>query len=318
MIGPGLAYACLGLLYAAVALLAVGERSDGARWRRGLFWGLFALSLLFGDRLGDFANGLLLLALAAVSGARGLSRAPPAETASALAMGGVPAPAWRLLLPALLVPFLTLAAAALLPRLKLDGAPIIAARDAAPTALALAVVLALAVAAALLRPRLLEPVRAAGRLSDAVGSIALLPQTLAALGAVFALAGVGREIGSLVSGVLPEGGRLAAVCVYTFGMALFTVLMGNAFAAFPVMAGAVGVPILIQKLGADPATIGAVGMLSGFCGTLVTPMAANFNLVPAALLGLKDRHAVIRVQAPTAGLLLLANTLLIYLFAFRS
>lgn len=31
-------------------------------------------------------------------------------------------------------------------------------------------------------------------------------------------------------------------------------------------------------------------MLSGFCGTLMTPMAANFNIVPAALLELSDRN----------------------------
>lgn len=57
-------------------------------------------------------------------------------------------------------------------------------------------------------------------------------------------------------------------------------------------------------------------MLSGFCGTLVTPMAANFNVVPAALLELPDRNGVIRVQAPTALILLLGNIVLMYLLAF--
>ena len=58
-------------------------------------------------------------------------------------------------------------------------------------------------------------------------------------------------------------------------------------------------------------------MLSGFCGTLTTPMAANFNLVPAALLGLQDRYAVIKAQIPTALLLLLVNTVLMYALVFR-
>ena len=65
-------------------------------------------------------------------------------------------------------------------------------------------------------------------------------------------------------------------------MALFTMIMGNAFAAFPVMTAAIGVPLLIQHFGGDPAVVGAIGMLAGFCGTLMTPMAANFNIVPAA------------------------------------
>jgi uncharacterized membrane protein len=93
--------------------------------------------------------------------------------------------------------------------------------------------------------------------------------------------------------------------------------MGNAFAAFPVMAAAIGVPILIHGDGGNPAVIGAVGMLAGFCGTLTTPMAANFNIVPAALLELKDQHGVIRVQVPTALAMLAANILILYVAGFH-
>jgi uncharacterized membrane protein len=63
--------------------------------------------------------------------------------------------------------------------------------------------------------------------------------------------------------------------------------------------------------------VGAIGMLAGFCGTLMTPMAANFNIVPAALLELKDRNGVIRAQVGTAIPLLLVNIVLIYVLAFR-
>ena len=58
--------------------------------------------------------------------------------------------------------------------------------------------------------------------------------------------------------------------------------------------------------------VGAIGMLAGFCGTLMTPMAANFNLVPAALLELKDQYGVIQAQIATALPLLVVNILLIY------
>ncbi|MBA2771961.1 MAG: DUF979 family protein, partial [Sphingomonas sp.] len=69
--------------------------------------------------------------------------------------------------------------------------------------------------------------------------------------------------------------------------------------------------------GGNPAVVGAVGMLAGFCGTLMTPMAANFNIVPAALLELKDQYGVIKAQIATALPLLVANILIIYLAAFR-
>ena len=110
---------------------------------------------------------------------------------------------------------------------------------------------------------------------------------------------------------------LIAVVLYCAGMALFTIVMGNAFAAFPVMAAAIGIPVLINHYGGYAPVIGAVGMLAGFCGTLLTPMAANFNIVPAALLELKSQYGVIRMQAMTAILLFACNILLIYALAFR-
>ena len=144
--------------------------------------------------------------------------------------------------------------------------------------------LALAVIFAWLRPPPLAPLQEGRRLIDAIGWAAVLPQMLAALGR-----GVRRRrrrrdrSATLILAVIPEGSVFLAVLVFGLGMALFTMIMGNAFAAFPVMAAAIGVPLLIQAYGGDPAVIGAIGMLAGFCGTLMTPMAANFNLVPARL-----------------------------------
>jgi uncharacterized membrane protein len=152
---------------------------------------------------------------------------------------------------------------------------------------------------------------------NAVGWAAVLPQMLAALGTIFAASGVGTTIGALVGAVIPQGSVLLAVLLYALGMVVFTMIMGNAFAAFPVMAAAIGVPILIHSDGGNPAVIGAVGMLAGFCGTLMTPMAANFNMVPAALLELKDQYGVIRAQVPTALALLAANILILYVAGFH-
>jgi len=58
-------------------------------------------------------------------------------------------------------------------------------------------------------------------------------------------------------------------------------------------------------------------MLAGYCGTLVTPMAANFNLVPVMLLELEDKNAVIKAQAPMALALLAFNLLLMEFCVYR-
>ena len=167
------------------------------------------------------------------------------------------------------------------------------------------------------RPPALAPSQEGRRLIDTIGWAAVLPQMLAALGAVFALSGVGNAVGALATQYLPLGSPVAAVIAYCLGMALFTLVMGNAFAAFPVMTAAIGLPLIVHRFGGDPVVMGAIGMLAGFCGTLLTPMAANFNIVPAALLELPDRNGVIRAQAPTALMLLAANTALMAALVYR-
>ena len=309
-------YAVAGLLMAAVAVLSLRDRANPRRLRNALFWGLFALSFLAGSRLGDFGNGLLVLALAVVA-ALGLGHGKPTTTTLEQRQAG--ARRWRewLFAIALIIPAVAVTGALAVKAPGVDWRAILDVKQATVIALTLGALASLAVGMAVLRPPILAPMQEARRLMDAVGWAAVLPQALAALGAVFALAGVGKVIGDLTAQVIPVASPLAVVVAYCFGMALFTAVMGNAFAAFPVMTAGIGLPLIVHRFGGDPAIMAAIGMLSGFCGTLVTPMAANFNIVPAALLELPDRYAVIKVQAPTAAIMLLANTALMYALVFR-
>ncbi|MBQ1541018.1 MAG: DUF979 domain-containing protein [Caulobacteraceae bacterium] len=310
-------YALAGLMFAAISILNLRDRSNPKRFKTALFWALVAASFLFGARLGDFANGLVALTLAALAGFGGLGRGRIATTSPEERREGARRHGDRLFIPAVIIPVVALLGSLFLKQVQWGGTPLLEPKQATLISLALGVLLALAVALPMLKAPPAAPVREAARLMDAVGWAAMLPQMLAALGAVFAMAGVGRIVGDLTVQWLPLDTRLAAVCAYAVGMALFTVIMGNGFAAFPVMTAAIGLPLIVGKFGGDPAVMGAIGMLSGFCGTLMTPMAANFNIVPAALLELKDRNAVIRVQTPTALLLLLVNIGLMYVLAFH-
>ena len=317
MIGLPLLYTLAGALFAAVALRSAFDRANRRRFGNAAFWGLMALSLLAGDAIGDFGNGLIVLGLAALAGFGLVGRGAPATTSEperellSLKLGN------RLFLPALIIPLTALLGTLAYNYTPLGDAGWIEPKRETYVFLAAGVLLALAAIFVWLRPPLLAPVEEGRRLLDAIGWAAVLPQMLAALGAVFAAAGVGEIVGGLARSAIPEGSVFLTVVVFALGMALFTMVMGNAFAAFPVMAAAIGVPLLIDDYGGDPAVIGAVGMLAGFCGTLLTPMAANFNLVPAALLELKDQYGVIRAQVMTALPLLLLNTIIIYAVAFQ-
>lgn len=183
--------------------------------------------------------------------------------------------------------------------------------------LGLGALLAMAVALRTTGARLAAPVHEGGRLLEAIGWALILPQLLAALGAIFSQAGVGTVVAGLVAEALPTQFPFVAVAAYCLGMALFTICLGNAFAAFAVITGGIGLPLIVQQHGGNPAIMAAIGMLSGYCGTLVTPMAANFNIVPAMLLELKDRHAVIKAQLPIAGVMLAVNLALMYFCVYR-
>lgn len=316
MIGTDHVVLLVGVLVALVAAASLRDRSNPRRFRNGAFWGAYATNLLLGPRLPDVVNGLLVVVLV-VTAAAGLGRGTPTTTTDEARLDGARRHGNRLFVPALLVPGLTLAGSLLLREARVGGAPLVEAKSASLVALGLAAVVALGSALVLLRQPVTAPLHEHRRLMDLVGWAAVLPQMLAAIGVVFAAAGVGDRIAELLARVVPLDARVLVVCAYTGGMALFTVIMGNAFAAFPIMTAAVGLPLLVVRFGGDPAIVGALGMLSGFCGTLLTPMAANFNVVPAALLELPNERPILRAQAPTALILLSANTLLACLFVGR-
>ncbi len=310
-------YVLAGSMFATFALLSAFDRTNRKRFGNAAFWGLMALSLLGGDRIGDFSNGVLVLGLAGLAGFGFIGRSHPPTTSESERQAWSKRLGNQLFLPALIIPATALIGTLVYNYTSVGSFGWIEAKRETYVFLGLGVLLALATIFAWLRPPALAPLQEGRRLIDAIGWAAVLPQLLAALGVLFAAAGIGEIIGTTTRSMIPGGSVFLTVVVFGIGMALFTMIMGNAFAAFPVMAAAIGVPLLIQGYDGNPAVIGAVGMLAGFCGTLMTPMAANFNIVPVALLELKDQYAVIKAQIATALPLLVANILIIYVAAFR-
>jgi uncharacterized membrane protein len=309
-------YVLMGIMVAGVTIVNLLDAQHPKRWSNSTFWGLYAISFLAGSHLPAFVNGILVLLMVGVAstgkvGARASATTTRADReASARRWGN------RLFVPALLIPAVALVGSIGFKGLRVGGAPLVDPKQVTLIALGLATLLALGAGMLMFRPSASAPVREARRLMDSVGWAAVLPQMLAALGALFALAGVGGVVSSLLGRWIPLDVRVVVVIAYGVGMALFTIIMGNAFAAFPVMTAALGLPLIVHRFGGDPAVMGAIGMLSGFCGTLMTPMAANFNIVPAVLLELPDQYGVIKVQIPTALLLLCTNIVLMYVLVF--
>jgi uncharacterized membrane protein len=314
-------YWLLGAFFFLVGVEIALDRAHRKRWANAAFWCLLGASLCYGSfvpRLPAWLLGIAVISMALIAGfgltgsgdVRTTSQAQ--RTASAERKGNA------LFIPALTIPAVTVLVSLGAGRIVIGGRPLLAQGSSTLVGLGAATIVALVVALALLRPKPPTVTLSEGRrLLESIGWAALLPQMLATLGLLFTKAGVGTQVGAIAQHVVPENSRLFAVIVYALGMAAFTIIMGNAFAAFPIMTAAIGWPLLVERMGAHPAPLFAIAMLSGFCGTLCTPMAANFNLVPPALLEMRDKYGQIKVQIPTAVALLSVNVAFMLIFPFR-
>lgn len=305
-------YWLAGVILAVTAFMTVTDRSNPKRWTTGLFWGLFAIAFLVGERLPPVWVGVGVIVMAVIAGFGGvgfgqhenLNDRARRESAGRLKN--------KLFIPALAIPLVTVVGAVLLKNVKFGDVYLLDPANSTFVSLGIGSLVALGLACWLTRDTPVQAMRESRRLTEALGWALVLPQMLAMLGLVFNDAGVGKAVAHLATAYINLDFRLVAVMVYVLGMALFTIVMGNGFAAFPVMTGGIGVPVLVGMYGANPAVMAAIGMFSGYCGTLMTPMAANYNLIPAALLELPDKYAVIKAQIPTALAMLVANILLLY------
>ena len=298
-------YLLCGVYLVLFGVLSFGDSKNLKRFGTGLFWLVYGITFLGGSALGNENAGWMVILMAVIVAAKQMGHGDYHETskeekkASAQQLGN------RLLIPVLAVGVITLILAA-------------TTKLGALVSFGIASIVAIVIALAITRGAPLQTFHEGRRLIDAIGWAAILSQLLAALGSLFAKAGIGKIVSDIVASAIPTDSALAVVIAYCLGMAIFTIIMGNAFAAFAVITSGIGIPLVIMGHGADPLIVAPIAMLAGYCGTLMTPMAANFNIVPAALLEMQSKYGVIRAQIPLAISLLAANILLMYFLGFHT
>lgn len=310
---PEFFYVLCGLVCFLTAFRA--RKNESARVGTMLFWTLTGVIFAFGKILPPVAVGgmLVVMGVLTVTGQVKMGKfkesTPEFRKASSERIGT------KIFVPAVAVGLIAL----ILSFVKYD---VVKDGVATPTALngaimtGVACVIALALGIVICRPKMSETKEDTSRLLMQVGAACLLPQLLGALGSVFSEAGVGEVISGMISAVVPQGNIVVGVIVYVAGMVIFTMIMGNAFAAFTVITAGIGVPFVIAQ-GGNPAIIGVLGMTAGYCGTLMTPMAANFNIVPCAVLETKDpKWSVIRAQVPMALMMIVVHVILMLVLGF--
>lgn len=286
-------YGLTGLVLLIFGGLSCRERRLG----NGAFWIILGLIFLLGGVLPHWLTGLLVVAMVVLDGTGRVGRRgeqqPDPTARPAAPRYATPAGA-RIFWPVLAIPLFTILAALLFRWLGMDG------NRGALVGLGFGGVVAMLIAKLVTGGDLRTMMNEGRRLNESMGAVSILPQLLASLGIVFTAAQVGDLLAAGVRQLVSADQLFLLVLANCLGMALFTMVMGNSFAAFPVLASGVLVPLLIRPYGVDPALAAIVTLTAGSSGTLLTPMAANFNIVPAALLNLRDQYGVIRYQLPYA------------------
>ena len=317
-----------GIILLVVAVMSWRDKANPRRLTTGLFWALYGLVFFVGDwavtllgaRSLHIVVGVMVVVMALIAGLGGVKLGSYHQRTSEEREESAKRLRNKLFLPALAIPVVTVLGVLAFNNIPGLQESVFGAGNHSTLVTLFSMmtgcVIAWLIALKLTREGPAQSVQEARRLLDSIGWAFILPQILATLGLLFTSAGVGTAIAHLTETYLAVDNRFIAVATYAIGMALLTMVMGNAFAAFPIVTAGIGIPILVLQHHGNPAVMAAIGMFSGYCGTLMTPMAANFNIVPAALLELPDRNAVIKAQVPTGVLLLIANIFLLYFLMF--
>jgi uncharacterized membrane protein len=288
-------YVLTGIVLLVFAVLNFRDRSSKHRLGTALFWLILGLIFMMGSILPHWFTGLLVLLMVAIDGAGRVGRSDADETTKS---GQAPQKERtignKIFLVVLSIPFVTFALALVFRWLGLSS------NDGAIVGLGFGGVVAVLVGLALTKGTLAEAFHEGRRLNDAMGAVNILPPLLASLGIIFTASKIGDLIAKGINGIIPGENLFLLIVANCLGMALFTIVMGNSFAAFPVIAAGVLVPLIVKPFGVDPAMVAIITLTAGSTGTLMTPMAANFNIVPTALLNMRDKYGVIKFQAPFA------------------
>jgi len=283
-----------GVMLFVFAAMTWRDRRNPRRQTSALFWFLLAVTFAFGSLLPFWLIGLLVIAMVALDGIGGVKRGSYNEASEAEKSTQARRLGNKIFLPVLVIPLVTFAVALVFMWLGKNVS------DGALVGLGFGSVAAMIVGLWLTGSTISTMMNEGRRLNDAIGTVGILPQLLASLGVIFAAAKVGDLIAVGIKQVIPADNLFLLVLANCLGMTLLTIVMGNSFGAFPVIAAGVLVPLIIEPYGVNPAMAGIITLTAGSSGTLMTPMAANFNIVPTALLNMRDQYGVIKFQLPYA------------------
>lgn len=295
-------YVLIGLQFFYTAYRVFRAEDNEKKATTMTFWIILGVLFAFGKLIPPMVSGALVVVIGIISLINGIVVKGAITNYEATEVEGSNRLGNKIFIPVIVMAVLAIILAKLIP-------------ESSSSILGFTAIVALVIIMIMTKTNFEGMMKQSDRMVQQVGAVAILPQLLAALGAIFAAAGVGDVIASIIGGMIPTISPWTGSIAYVLGMVIFTAIMGNAFAAFTVITAGIGVPFVIAQ-GADPAIAAALAMTAGYCGTLLTPMAGNFNVLPVGLLEMEDKNGVIKEQALFSILMIVVHILLMRFWAF--
>ena len=295
-------YVLIGLQFFYTAYRVARSEDNEKKITTVIFWIILGVLFAFGKLIPSIISGILVVIIGIISLMNGIMVKGAVINDQRIEVEGSDKLGNKIFIPVIVMAVLAIILAKLIP-------------DSSSSVLGFTAIVAIIIVMIMTKSSVKDMMKQSDRMVQQVGAVAILPQLLAALGAIFAAAGVGDVIASIIGGMIPIVNPWTGSIAYVLGMVIFTAIMGNAFAAFTVITAGIGVPFVIAQ-GADPAIAAAIAMTAGYCGTLLTPMAGNFNVLPVGLLEMKDRNGVIKEQTLFSIIMIIAHILLMRFWAF--
>lgn len=295
-------YILIGLQFFYTAFRVFKAEDNEKKVTTMTFWIILGVLFAFGKLIPPMVSGALVVVIGIISLINGIVVKGAVTNDEATEVEGSNRLGNKIFIPVIVMAVLAIILAKLIP-------------ESSSSILGFTAIVALVIIMIMTKTNFAGMMKQSDRMVQQVGSVAILPQLLAALGAIFAAAGVGDVIASIIGNMIPTISPWTGSIAYVLGMVIFTAIMGNAFAAFTVITAGIGVPFVIAQ-GADPAIAAAIAMTAGYCGTLLTPMAGNFNVLPVGLLEMDDKNGVIKEQALFSILMIVVHILLMRFWAF--
>ena len=291
-----------GLMFAYAGYRSVKDQTNNKNIGTAIFWFILGVLFIFGRWLSPIISGVLVIGLGIITLFNQFGNSDEYQEDAKKSAESARKIGNKIFAPVVLMAISAILISWLIP-------------ESSTSVIGIGAFLSLILALIIFKPTTKETLDESNRMVQQVGTTSILPQLLAALGIIFVEAGVGDIVAGLVGTVFPAGSAFMGSLAYVLGMMLFTIIMGNAFAAFTVITAGIGVPFVFA-IGGDPVIAGALAMTAGYCGTLLTPMAGNFNVLPVALLEMKEEYGVIKAQLPIALGMAVVHVLLMYFWAF--